>query len=297
MKLLNYENILESIRKKNRIMRMIVLCIGTFIVALIYNAYIVPNNIVYGGVGGLAILASELFGIGTTLFINVVTFSLIGVSLLLLGLKKTSYTIIGFLIYDIMINITAPLAPFVHLEFDSFLFSILVYGTISGFGFGLIYKTGFNTGGSDTIIAIVQHYFKLPTAKVSGLINGAIIISGMLTFGVVKSIYAIVFLKTINFISDCVILGISTHKICFIKTNHRKEVEEFLKDELEVGYTLIDSRNGVGILKKILIFCVIPSDRFYDLKQELNFIDKKAELISKDCYTVEGGVTNRIISV
>ena len=66
---------------------------------------------------------------------------------------------------------------------------------------------------------------------------------------------------------------------------------------LEVGYTLIDSTNGIGVLKKVVIMCVIPTDRFYDLKKELLAIDKKTEIISNDCYTVVGGKTNKIFNV
>lgn len=297
MKLLNYDNVLDQVLKKNRIWRLIAVCIGCFIVALIYNAYVVPNNIVYGGIGGLAILVMDLTGLPTTIFINVVTGGLIILSIFLLGIKKTSYSIVGYLVYAVMINITLPLSKFISFEFDSFLFSIAFYAIITGFGYGLIYRTGFNTGGSDTIVCIMQKYFRFPTAKLSNILNGVIIIIGASTFGIVKSIYAIVFLKLCNAVSDYVILGSSNHKICFIKTKYNREVEELLTEELEIGYTLIDSTNGIGLLKKRIIMCVIPTDRFYDLKKDLLAIDKKARLISNDCYTVEGGITNSLIPI
>lgn len=297
MKMINYDNVLESITKRNRIPRFIALLIGTFIIALIYNAYIVPNNIVYGGLGGIAILANKLFGLDTTLFYNIVTIGLTGLSIILLGYKKTSYTIVGFVMYTIMVNVTDPLVSTFQLQFESNLFSILFYGVIDGLGMGLLYKAGFDTGGIDSVIAISQKYLHFPKAKLSNIINGIIVIAGALTFGIVKSIYAIIYLKLINFISDRTILGSSTSKICFIKTHKTHEVEDLLTNELEVGYTLIDSTNGIGLLKKEIIMCVIPTDRFYDLKKELMLIDKKTEIISNDCYTVVGGKTNKLINV
>lgn len=297
MKILSYDDILERVTKKNRIFRIVSLLIGSFIVALIYNSYIVPNNIVYGGIGGLAIIVHNNFGIDTTLFIDLVTIILVIISIIILGLKKTSYTIIGYLSYTIMINLTSIFANDLQIEFDSFLLSIIFYSTIAGIGFGLIYKAGFNTGGSDTIVAIAQKYFQFPTARLSNLINGIIIVLGAATFGITKSFYAIIYLKINNFISDRTILGVSTSKLCFIKSKKCEEIEIILKDELEVGYTLIESTNGIGFLKKSIIFCVIPTDRFYDLKRELIRIDKKTELISNDCYTVEGGKTNKLIKV
>ncbi len=297
MKLIDYDNILETVKKKNRISRFILLCVGCFIIALLYNAYIVPEHIVYGGVGGIAIIVNQLTGIDTTLFINIVTFSLAIISVILLGFKKTSYTIIGFLIYTIMVNITAPFAHLFHIEFDSRLFAILIYSVIDGIGYGLIYKTGFNTGGMDSVVQIAQNYFKFPTAMLSNIVNGSIIIVGALTFGLVNSIYAIIFLKIMNLISDSVVLGVSSSKILFIKTKDIKTVEELLENELGLGYTIIESTNGISVLKKKIIMCVIPTDRYYDLKRELLVIDKKVEIFSNDCYTVVGGHTNRLINV
>lgn len=297
MKIISYDNILEQITKRNRISRIIALLIGTFIIALIYNAFIVPNNIVYGGLGGIAIIVNKLLGLDTTIFYNVVTIVLTFISIILLGYKKTSYTIIGFLTYTLMVNVTSPLVSLFQLKFESNLFSILFYAVIDGLGMGLLYKAGFDTGGADTIIAIFQKYFHLPKAQLSNLINGIIVLVGAATFGIVKSIYAIIYLKIINFISDRTILGSSTSKICFIKSRNVDKVEELLKNDLEVGYTLIDSTNGIGVLKKVVIMCVIPTDRFYDLKKELLAIDKKTEIISNDCYTVVGGKTNKIFNV
>lgn len=297
MKLINYDNILETVKRKNRVSRFIALCIGCFIIALIYNAFIVPEHVVYGGVGGVAIIANRLTGIDTTLFINLVTFSLAVISLILLGMKKTSYTIIGFLIYTIMVNITSPIASSFEFTFDSHLFAILFYAFIDGIGFGFIYKAGFNTGGMDSVVAIAQKYFRFPTAVLSNLVNGTIIVCGALTFGLVNSIYAVIYLKLMNFISDRVVLGVSSSKLLFIKTRNLETVEELLRDDLELGYTLIESTNGIGKLKKSIIMCVIPTDRYYDLKRELVNIDKKVEVFSNDCYTVMGGHTNKLINV
>ncbi len=289
--------IIDYINNKNIVRRTIILLIGAFIAAFMYNAFIVPNNIVYGGLGGLAILVNNIFNIKTTLFINVVTIILIIISIILIGFKNTSYTIIGFTFYTLMINFTAPLAELVTFKFDSFLFSVLIGSFITGIGFGLIYRAGFNTGGSDTVVSILQYYLHLPTARISTFINTIIIVLGAATFGITKSMYALIFLKVMNFVSDSVILGLSDSKLCYIRTNKTKEVEEYLKNEIDVGYTLVESTNGVGIFKRYVIIVVLSSAMLDDLRHSLKQIDKRALLISNDCYTVENGYTNRLLKV
>lgn len=291
------DSILVHITKKNRVNRFIFLVIGAFIVALIYNCFIVPNNLVFGGIGGLAIIVNKVFDININLFINVVTVALIILSLILMGIKHTSYSIIGFAVYTLMINITSPLSHLINIQFDSFLFAVIIHSIIMGFGYGLIYRTGFNTGGADSIVQIIQHFFHLPMGQVSNVINGIIVIIGAVNFGIIKTIYAIIFLKIMNYISDYIILGVSTSKLCYIKTNHTKEVEEYLSENLSTGYSLIESTNGIGILKKQIIFIVVPNDYFYHLKGEVLKIDKNAKFISNDCYTVENGHMNKIIKI
>ena len=288
-------DLIHELTKRNRIPRFIALFIGCFVVALIYNAYSVPNGIVHGGLSGLAIVINKHFGIGIRTFYNIVTIISIVISLKLLGFKKTSYGLVGYLVYTICINITAPLAKYVTFSFDSFLFSTICYAVVYGIGSGLIYRAGFNTAGMDIFILIFQKFIKLPLVTFSNTINAIIIILGALTFGVGTSIYAIIFLFTYNFFSNFVLLGSKTSKICWISSHDQDSVEKYLADDMKVGYNIMDSTNGVGKLKRRVIMCVVPIDRFLDLKKELIRIDKHAKMISSDCYTVEGGTTNNLI--
>ena len=65
--------ILEQLTKKHRVARMIMLIIGALIFAIFYNAYVAPNHLVYGGVGGLAIVVNKLTGIPNIVIIDVFT--------------------------------------------------------------------------------------------------------------------------------------------------------------------------------------------------------------------------------
>ena len=82
-----------------------------------------------------------------------------------------------------------------------------------------------------------------------------------------------------------------------ITTNKKVLIEEYLEKELELGYTLLKYTNGIGILQKSIIMCVVPNDRFYELKHHIYSIDKKANLISSDAYSVVGGHTNRLLKI
>lgn len=282
---------LDQVTKKNRIQRIIVCILGCLIIAIAYNIFIVPNNLVTGGVGGLAIIVSKFTGINPVIFIDIVSALLIIVSFLLIGRKKTFHSVFGFAAYAILASLTEPLTDIIKVNLDSYLFTVIIFSIISGLGYGLVYKSGFNTGGMDSLIQISQKYIPVSTTKLSNIFNLIIIVIGAVIFGIPKTIYAIIYLKIVNLVSDKIMLGTSNRKICFIETTKTKDIESYIKDDLELGFTIIKTTNNY------LIMCVVPTDRFYTFKHDLLKIDNNCFITTNDCYTVEGGSVNPLIDL
>ena len=288
---------IEAVTKKHRLKRVLFLVIGAFIMGYCYNAFILPNHLVYGGLSGFAIFLEAITGIKATLILNVGTYALLVVSLLVVGWKRTSYGLIGFFAYTMAINATAPFANSFHLTCDSFLLKCVLVAGVEGIGMGLVYKAGFNTAGSDTVIDICTHFLKKPIKNVSTILNGVIILCGFTQFGLASSVYAFIYLITINIVADYVLLGNRMHRLCFISGHHINLMEEFIAKEMKMGYTLINSTNGIGFLNRSIIMVVLPSDRFGILKNKIKSIDKHAHIIAAECYTIEGGKTNHLLRV
>ena len=70
-----------------------------------------------------------------------------------------------------------------------------------------------------------------------------------------------------------------------------KDIENYIKDDLELGFTIIKTTNNY------LIMCVVPTDRFYTFKHDLLKIDNNCFITTNDCYTVEGGSVNPLIDL
>ena len=283
--------ILEQVTKKNRIQRIIVCILGCFIIAFSYNVFIVPNNIVTGGIGGLAIIVSKFTNLNPVIFIDITSIILIIISYMILGRKKTFHSIFGFVAYAIMASITEPLTDLIKFNIDSYFLTIIIFSIISGIGYGLVYKTGFNTGGMDSLVQISQKYVPISTSRLSSVLNLIVIIIGALIFGIVKTIYAVIYLKIMNFVDDRIMLGTSNRKICFIESNKQEIIINYIQESLEIGCTIIKNNTYD------MIMCVVPTDRFYTLKYDLLSIDKNVFIATNDCYTVEGGLVNPLLDL
>ena len=85
---------------------------GTFCLALCYNLFFVPNNLVVGGVSGLGLVIEKLCGFNSQLFIYATSFLLLIVSFCFLGKSETKRVVIGSFLYPVFITFTEPMSEF-----------------------------------------------------------------------------------------------------------------------------------------------------------------------------------------
>lgn len=282
------ESILERIENKNYIKRLLIYFLCVFLLALLYNCFFVPYNLVMGGVGGLAIVVKDLTGFSTTIFTNLATIILLIISFITIG-KDTKKSVLGALTYPIMVALSEPIAKHINIEINSYLFMVIVVCLIYGLLYGIIYKIGYNTGGTDIVLEIVNKYRPMPKGAGCIYINIGIVILSGISFGITRGIYGILCLYLGNVITDFFLLGNRDSKLCLIKTREYKELEKLLANDYNIGYTVLKSSSGTDRLKRTTLFCIVPSEMYYDFRHKLKIIDDSAFLVSSNCYEVNGG--------
>lgn len=288
----DFKNIKEIVTKKNFYIRSIVLIFSISLLALNYNLFLLPNNFVIGGTSGLAIILKELIGLNPTIFIGISSIILIILAFLFLGWKETSRSIIGAILYPLFISTTAPLARYLlpYLQLDSTIIIALIAGILCGVSNGLIYKMGFNTGGSDVLMKIVNKYAKVPEGKAMFSINLVIMLFGFVIYGANKFIYSLIVLFLNTMVIDRIIIGISTSKLFFVYTKEEEKVKNFIMGELKTGVTIFNATGGFSGEENHVLMCVVPNRDYYLFKETVLEIDKNAFFVINDCYQVTGGV-------
>jgi len=268
------------------------LVFGVFCLTLCYNLFFVPNNIVIGGMSGLAIVLEKLFSINRQLFIYLSSFILLIVSYIFLGKDSTSKTLVGSILYPLFITFTEPIAKLLlnYFSFEEFWLVIVIAAMLYGFSSGIIYKYGFSTGGSDVFMRLLCKYCHLSEGISSRIVNTIIICSGAITFGLDMGIYAIIILVIGSLIVDKIIMGISTSKKFMIYTRESKKVKKLIEDNFQTGFTIFPTVGGYSHIKGAMIMCVIRNRDVTLFKQKIKEIDPTAFFVISDCYEVQGGV-------
>ena len=291
------KEILKKVEQKNKTIRLIIYLISCIILAFCYNLLFVKNNLVIGGIGGLAIILKKLFNINTSITTAVATIILLILSYILIEKKETKKNGICAVTYLLFIIITEPLANKVNIQFESFLFTVLIASLIHGVSLGIIYKVGYSTGGGDIINQIICKYAKTSIGQASSYVNFLIIFTAIFILGIPKTIYALFSLMIVNKIIDFVVLGNSDSKLCIIKTKNINYIEDFLKNDFNIGYSILSSKGGTENKKRKTIMCIVTSREYYKFKNLILSIDPSAFFVTHDCYEVLGGKNKRILNL
>ena len=160
------------------------LTLGVVSYALGWSIFLLPNNLIGGGVSGFASIMYYATGIpmGVTYLVLNVLLLIIGTKILGTGFGgKTIYAII---MTSIMLSIMPNIIPtdFIH-EFalsNGKLICTIIGGIIAGFGIGLSISQGGSTGGTDIIALLWCKFHSASPGRVILIIDVGIITSSLI---------------------------------------------------------------------------------------------------------------------
>ena len=282
-------HILEKVEAKDKLKRYFELVIGILLIAIVFNLFLLPNELVFGGVSGLSIIVSKFITIDASTFIMIASLLLLVVSFLVLGKNDTKASIVGSILFPIFVNITANIGEYIKLDTGNVLLSAVFGGIIYGFGAGLVFKAGFTTGGTDIINQILSKYLHMSMGNAMLISDGLIVVLGGFFFGATKLMYALIVIYIIGLMTDKILLGISNSKAFYIITNEDEKIRDYLLNELHHGVTIFSVKGGYTHKKDEVILCVVPTREYYRVKEGIHEIDSEAFFVVCDAYEVSGG--------
>lgn len=280
---------MNKVLNKKRLINLFYFFTGLVLFSFSFTFFLLPHNLVFGGVSGLSIIFKKLFEINTSLFVFVVSLGLLLISFLILGKKKTIGSILGSLLLPLFLALMGYISELVNYSNTDLLICAIFGGVFAGIGLGLVYKAGFTTGGTDIVNQIIHKIFKISLGKAMLITDGIIVTSSIFVFGFTSFMYAVMVLYIITVITDRVILGVGRSKAFYIVTEKTIEVKKYIIDTLGHSVTVFDAAGGYSKENQKVIFCVIPTREYFILKEGINKIDDDAFFIVTDAYEVSGG--------
>ena len=278
-----------EIKHKIKVKELIEFIFGCFLVALAFNLFMSPNNLVAGGISGLSLVLKHFFGLNPSMIISISNVFLIILSFLLLGKEKTKMSILGSILFPVFVSMTEHLSTYISFKESEMILIAVFGGVLQGIGAGLIFRAGYSTGGTDILNMIVSKIFKISLGNSMFFTDGTIIVIGAFVFGFNHLMYSLIILYLISTLTDKVVLGISDSKAFYIITSKEKEVKDFVINELKHGVTEFNAKGGYNSENQTVLMSVVPTREYYKLKEGIHNIDKNAFFVAMDSYEVKGG--------
>ncbi|NLA33501.1 MAG: YitT family protein [Tenericutes bacterium] len=282
-------NTLKEVYKKTAIRRYVQLTIGLLLISISFNLFLLPNNIVAGGLTGLSIIVNHYFNFEPVYFLYITSVILLFISYFALGQEVTFYSLFSSLLLPIFIILTKNINLYIRFSSNDILLITLFIGCLLGFGIGLVLKAGFTSGGTDIINKIISKYIKISVNTSMLIVDGLIVFIGSLVFGINNAMYTIIIIYLVSLITDKVLLGISDSKAFYIVTSKKTEVKSYIIKTLNHSVTIFNAEGGYSNQEQNILLCVIPTKEYFKLKIGIKNIDSKAFFVTTDAYEVYGG--------
>jgi len=266
--------------------------VGTAIFAFGLIYFIMPNQLMEGGVTGITVLLNYAAGIHPSISTLVLNIPLFIIGWRALGMKQLALSFYGVL------NLTFFLWLFeravsMHwiLPFQTsndFILATLYAGVTVGTGLGIVFRFGGTTGGVDIIARIANRKFGISMGQFILILDIFIIGAALFYIPKEKILYTLVAVfissKVIDFIQE----GAYAAKAFTVISDHSEEIADAITNEMERGVTLIPAVGAYSRSQKQMVYCVVSRTEIRRFKTIVKTIDPRAFIVVNDVHDVLG---------
>ena len=260
---------------------------GTLVTSFSFRCFTFPNNIVAGGITGIAQIVNLLSGFP----IGVLTI-LCNVPLFLwawrrLGRRFVLLTGFCMVLSSVTIDLLEPIA--VPLTADPMLAAVYG-GVIKGAGYGVIYTTGATSGGMDIPARILRrHYPHINFSTFSLGINAVIILAFAVIFRRFDScMYTLICMYISSKVISLILYGPINSRLCYIISQRSDELRHAITERLGRGATMLQAHGAWSGREEQVILCVVKPPQIGKLRKMVREIDEHAFLVVSDARSVYG---------
>lgn len=262
--------------------------IGSFILALGVALFILPNNIITGGVAGITVLLkafypnlNEAYTIaGFNIFLFILGF-------IVLGKKFAAVTFLSSFAYPFFLWL---IDLYIEPIITEPIIATIYGGLLIGIGVGLVARTGGSTGGMDIPPLIVSKLTGIDASKTITFIDGLIVILGIWIYGIEAVLIGLFSIFFEGFGIDKALnsnKGINAKEIRVISDKYL-EISKDVHEVLERGTTIINAKGGYSNEDRPMLLVVCSNKEYDQIIDIIHIRDEKAFIIVTETKDVHG---------
>lgn len=256
--------------------RIITVIIGSLLVAISLNFFLINANVYSSGFTGAAQLTSSIFYDFFNL--NVTTGILVflyNIPVFILGWYKVGR---GFTLYSavsvLFVTLFLEFLPVISLT-DDIILNAVAGGVTGGVGMGITLKLGASTGGMDIIAMVLSRLKDKPIGSYIFILNGVIIVIAGILYEPENALYTMLTLYVTTTVIDT--LHTRHEKVtAMIITSQPDELQKAIHNRMVRGITILPAVGAYTREDRHMLYLVITRYELYDLEQIIEEIDPSA---------------------
>lgn len=260
--------------------------LGAFVLAISYNAFVIPFSLLSGGAAGFALTINYIVDIPVQWALFFLNMPLFFWGLKELNKEFVVYSLISMIILVIAIPAVQSVAV-ISKDIDLFLASIFS-GVFSGLGAGINFKFGSSFGGTDIVSLIFKKKRNISVGNVSFCCNILVIVISLFFFPIKIALYTGISMWISSRVVDLVVDGFTHHKSVTIITEKNEIIAKKILNELHRGVTYLKGEGGYSHKQELVITCVVNHFEIAKLKEIVLQTDPNAFMFITETVDVTG---------
>lgn len=254
------------------ISRIFFMMIGSVLAAIGLEIFLLPNNVIDGGMTGISIIASHITKAQLGIFIFIFNLPFVIVGYRQIGKTFALSTVFSVICFSIGVSVLHPVPGITQ----DILLATIFGGIILGAGVGVIIRNGGSLDGTEIVAIILEKRTPFSVGEIVMFFNLFILGSSGFIFGWDRAMYSLIAyfiaFKTI----DITVEGLNELKAVIIVSDKNKDISEAIMARLGRGVTLLDGKGAYSGDKTNVIYVVLSRLEITKLKDIVNGFDDDA---------------------
>lgn len=298
---------LKKLTKKEWLLiakNFLLIVIGTTILAFGVSVFILPFELVTGGVPGIAVIINRLIPIEfitEAMWVTIITWVLFFIGWILLGKSFALKTLTSTIVYSIVVNVAGLLVSpdvlngFFYLQGSKYneiaiVLAAVFGGACVGAGCAITFLGGGSTGGVDILSLSISKYFpKIESSTSIFIIDGGLVLLGMFILNdFVLTLLGIVSAFICALIVDYLFVGKSKEFVAFIVSSSSDEINKQIIEKMDRTTTYIKSKGGYSQKEIDMLMVSFTMNEYSKLLSIVSIIDKNAFVTISRAHEING---------
>ena len=266
---------------------LLLVLLGTALVALAIAVFTVPNDIAPGGVSGLATALAFISPVSVGTWALILNVPLLLAAWRLLGARALGLTLVSTVLLSFFIDFFSAVLP---LYTNNVLLASVAGGVISGLGVGILFLRGISTGGTDLLALLMRRFFpNIRSGVLLLLIDASVVAIAVLIFKDIEvALYSAITIYLSSKVIDALAQGVDYAKVIYVVTARGEEVSRALNTLTDRGTTLVPARGGYTGGDKQLVITVTRRNVLAQTLRVIKQADPAAFIFVTDSTEVHG---------